>query len=146
MAKKYLQGRFKPTRPEKYVGNLNNIEYRSSWELKFMKWADNNPGVLKWTSEELVINYFSPVDQRNHRYFVDFAVLVKTRTGEQKKYAVEVKPFKETLPPTGTKKTRRLLQETATYVTNQAKWAAADVWCKKNGMEFLVLTEKELGV
>lgn len=146
MKKKYHQGRFMPSRPEKYVGDINTIEYRSGWELKFMKWADENPGVLKWASEELVIPYISPVDQRGHRYFTDFVILVQNRAGEQKKYVIEIKPSKETMPPKGAKKTRRLLQETATYAVNQAKWHAADAWCKKHGMTFMVLTEKELGV
>ena len=33
-----------------------------------------------------------------------------------------------------------------TYVVNQAKWKAADEFCKKQNIEFIVLTEKHLKV
>lgn len=145
MARNYKQGRFTPRHPEKYVGDASNIIYRSSWELKMMKWADMNPDVLKYASEELIIPYVSPVDSRQHRYFVDFLIMVRTRSGEIKKYAVEIKPAAQTVPPT-TKNKKRLLEETMTYAVNQAKWAAADAFCKKKDMEFIVLTEKHLKV
>jgi hypothetical protein len=146
MARKYKQGIFTPKHPDKYAGNVSNIVYRSGWELKFMKWADLNPQVLKWVSEEIVIPYYSPVDMKMHRYFVDFAILVKNNKAQIKKYLVEVKPDAQTRPPTGTKKTKRLLEETRTYAINKAKWTAADAWAVKNGMEFCVITEKHLKV
>jgi hypothetical protein len=142
---KYHQGRYTPKNPEKYVGDVNNIVFRSSWEKKFLLWADSNPSVLKYGSEEFVVKYMSPVDMREHRYFVDFVIMVKTRSGEIKKYAVEIKPEAQTLPPV-TKNKKRLLTETMTYAVNQAKWAAADKVCRKIGMEFIVLTEKHLKV
>jgi len=141
---KYNQGRFTPKRPEKYVGNVNEIIFRSSWERKFLQWCDDNPGVIKYASEELIIPYYSPVDQRMRRYFVDFVIMVKTRTGEIKKFAVEIKPSAQCELPKQTKKTKRYLTEMATYATNQAKWKAADEYCKSRGLEFLVLTEKHL--
>lgn len=141
---RYHQGTFKPTHPEKYVGDVSNIVYRSSWELKFLRWCDTNPSVLKYASEELVIPYFSPVDNKTRRYFVDFVIMVKTRSGEVKKYAVEIKPSAQCEPPKQRKKTKRYLTELATYTTNQAKWKAADEFCRSKGLEFLVLTEKHL--
>jgi hypothetical protein len=110
-----------------------------------MNWCDSNPNVLKWNNEELVVPYFSPVDQKLRRYFVDFVIMVKTRTGDMKKYAVEVKPEAQTQPPKQrSKKTNRYLTEMATYAVNQAKWQAADSFCKSKGLEFVVLTEKHL--
>ncbi len=145
MPRQYHQGIFKPRFPEKYVGNVNNIVYRSSWELKFMKWADTNPSVIKWASEEIVIPYISPVDMRQHRYFTDFAIQVKTRTGELKKYIVEIKPDAQTKPPIkGKRSTDKYVNELATYAVNQSKWKAAEEFCKKNAMQFMVLTEKHL--
>jgi len=32
------------------------------------------------------------------------------------------------------------------YVTNTAKWKAANEWAKKKGYTFLILTEKELNI
>lgn len=144
MAGKYQQGRYTPKNPEKYVGNVGNIIFRSSWERKFLLWCDSNPNVLKYASEELIIPYYSPVDQKMHRYFVDFVIMVRTRTGEVKKYAVEIKPSSQCSPPKQRKQTKKYLTELATYTVNQAKWEAADKFCKSRGMEFLVLTEQHL--
>jgi hypothetical protein len=144
MTRNYKQGIYAPKNPQKYVGDANNIFFRSSWELKFMKWADSNPNVLKWNNEELVIPYLSPVDNMQHRYFVDFVVMVKTKSGEVRKYAVEIKPETQTVPPKQTKKTKKYLTEMTTYMTNQAKWKAADAFCRNKGIEFVVLTERHL--
>lgn len=132
--------------PEKYIGDVNNVIVRSSWERKFCIWADMNRNVLKWASEETVVPYISPVDNRPHRYFVDFMIQVRNKFGEMKTYAIEIKPSSQTLPPTGKRNTKRLLEEHATYAVNQAKWEAADAFFKRKGIEFLVLTEKELGI
>jgi hypothetical protein len=145
MARHYHQGIFTPTNPHKYVGNATNITYRSSWELKFMKWADTNPSVEFWNSEEIIIPYLSPVDNRMHRYFTDFAIQVKNRMGDTKKYIVEIKPEAQTVPPKrGKRTTNKYVEALSTYAVNQAKWKQADQFCKKNGMEFMVLTEKHL--
>ncbi len=145
MAKKFPEPKpFKPTNPQKYVGNVCTITSRSSWETKFMIWCDTNPQVIKWNSEEIIVPYYSPVDNKVHRYFVDFAVMVRNNTGQEKKYLVEIKPEVQTKPPSGNKKTKRLIEETATYLVNSAKWEAADKWAKKQGMEFMVLTERHL--
>lgn len=144
MARKYHQGIFKPTNPGKWVGDVNNISYRSSWELKFMKWADTHPSVCKVASEELIIPYYSPVDNKMHRYFTDFAIAIKQKDGSIKKYVVEIKPEAQTKPPVLRKRTDKYIGELTTWHVNQAKWKSADEYCKKNGMEFLVLTENHL--
>lgn len=135
-----------PKNPQKYIGNVDNIVSRSSWETKFLNWCDNNPGVLKYNSEEMIIGYISPKDNKPHRYFVDFVIMVQTRSGEIKKYAVEIKPEAQTIPPKPKRNKKRLLEEQITYAVNQAKWEAADKFCKKIGIEFIVLTEKHLKV
>jgi hypothetical protein len=143
---KYLQGKFIPKNPEKYVGDVDNISFRSSWERKAMIFFDDNPNVLKWGSEELIIMYVSPVDDRPHRYFPDFILSLKSRDGLIKKYVVEVKPAIQCEPPKQKKKTQRMLMEVKTYAVNQAKWEAARKWCASNGFEFTILTERELGI
>lgn len=144
MARKYHQGTFVPKHPEKYVGDVSKIAYRSSWERKFMGWADSNPNVVYWQSEEVIIPYMSPVDHKPHRYFVDFTIRVRDKNGNLKNYLVEIKPKAQTLPPTARKKTKRYLEEVATYMVNQAKWEQADAWANKRGMQFVVLTEEHL--
>ena len=93
------KGRYTPQNKGKYAGNPSNVIYRSLWERKRMKWCDLNPDVIKWGSEETVIPYVSPLDNKIHRYFVDFYIQVKTKDGLIKSYLVEVKPKKYTKPP-----------------------------------------------
>lgn len=132
---------FTPTNPAKYAGNPKGIVYRSLWEKYVMAWADRNADVVKWMSEEIQVEYLYEVDKQVHRYFCDF--YFETRSG--KKMMVEVKPYKETLPPVAPKrKTKRFLEESLTYVKNQNKWEAARAFCAKRGWEFHVWTENEL--
>ncbi|HAT66597.1 MAG TPA: hypothetical protein DCS66_18715 [Flavobacteriaceae bacterium] len=64
-----------------------------------------------------------------------------------KTYLIEIKPSKQTIPPVPkkSKKKTTMIYEQKTYVQNKAKWAAAEKWAKKKGVEFKILTEKELG-
>ena len=139
------KGWFKPKNPKKYNGDANNIVYRSSWELRVMKYLDENPRVIWWASEELYIPYVSPVDNRVHRYFPDF--IAKVKQGDKESTLVlEVKPFKQTQQPTQVKRTKRFIQESITYAVNQQKWKAAELFCKEHGWHFKIITEKELGL
>lgn len=147
MYKQTYKGKFRPTNAGKYKGDLREIVYRSSWELKFMHWCDINTSVLEWGSETTVIPYKSPVDSKIHRYFVDFYIKVRNRKGQIKKYLVEIKPEKFTRPPDIPKKqTKRFIDEVFTYGVNQAKWKQANQFCEDRGWKFLVLTEKDLGI
>lgn len=145
---KYNQGRFHPQNPEKYKGDVKNIIYRSSWELKFMQWCDRNPSVIEYASEEFCIPYVSPIDGKVHRYFPDFIIKIKEQSGAIKKYIIEVKPKRQTTPPVQTSKKRNktFLNEVKTYVVNEAKWKAAEEWCKDRLLEFKIITEQELGI
>lgn len=145
--RKYIQGYFRPIHPEKYIGNPQNIVYRSSWELRFMKWCDESTNVIQYGSEEFFIPYRSPVDNKTHRYFPDFLIKIQEQSGEIKTYLIEIKPQRQTVQPKVPKrKTKNWLYEMKTYSVNQAKWAAADEWCRSRGIEFKIVTEKELGI
>jgi hypothetical protein len=135
--------KFIPIFPEKYTGDPSNIIMRSSWETRFASWCDKNPSVLKWSSEETIIPYKCPTDNRIHRYFVDFKITVTTG----KTYLVEVKPKTQTQPPIYPgKRTQRYLQESLAFMKNQAKWEAASEFAKDRGWEFKIITEHELGL
>ena len=82
------KGLFKPKNPSKYRGNVNEIVYRSSWELKMMKYCYTTKSIVEWGSEELVIPYISPWDGRYHRYFPDFYVKVRDKNSNIKKYII----------------------------------------------------------
>jgi hypothetical protein len=140
------KGRFKPKNPQKYKGDANNIIYRSTWEIKVMRYLDDNPNVIWWGSEELPIPYYSPVDKKKHRYFPDFIAKMRKADGTVMTYIIEVKPEKQTQPPTQKRKTKTFLQEAINYEINKAKWFAAEEFCKDHGWQFLILTEKHLGI
>jgi hypothetical protein len=138
---------FTPLYPDKYTGDPTNIIMRSSWETRFASWVDKNPQILKWNSEETVIPYRCPTDNKIHRYFVDFKIQVKGKDDLLRTYLVEVKPAKQTVPPVYPgKRTQRYLTESLTYIKNQAKWAAATEYCKDRGWQFKIITEHELGL
>ena len=147
MYKETYKGRYRVLNPKKYKGDINEIVYRSSWELKFMKWCDVNQSILEWGSETVVIPYRSPVDNKIHRYFVDFYIKVSEKDGNIKKYLIEIKPEKFTKPPEiPEKKNKRFIQEVFNYGVNQSKWKQANEFCEDRGWKFLVLTEKDLGI
>ena len=138
---------YKPSFPKKYQGDVRNIVCRSTWERKFCQYCDINESILEWGSEEFWIPYKSPIDNRTHRYFPDFIIKVKESTGQIKTYVIEVKPRKQTKAPRKKKNvTKTYLHECKTYAINQAKWSAANEWCKDRKIEFKIITEKELGI
>ena len=144
---KYHQGKYNIKYPEKYSGDPTNIIYRSSWELRFMNWCDLNSSVIKWSSEETIIPYRCGTDNRLHRYFIDFKIQVKTKGGDSKTYLVEVKPSAQTKAPVFPgRQTKRYLTEAMTFIKNQSKWKAAEQYCLDRGWEFMIITEKELGL
>ena len=145
MAYEYKQGFFSPKFPKKYIGDPTNIVYRSGWEKRVMQSLDENTNVLRWASEEIVVPYISPIDNRPHRYFVDFYVEARAVDGSIKKMLLEVKPAAQTQPPKSPKrKTKRYISEVMTYGVNEAKWKAAKEFCKDKGWEFRLITEAEL--
>jgi hypothetical protein len=145
---KYNQGRFHPQNPEKYKGDYKNIIYRSSWEIKFMRYCDRNPNILEWGSEEFFIPYFDPTTNKVRRYFPDFFIKVKTSSNEIKRYVIEVKPKRQTVPPQQTPKKRQktFINEVMTYEKNIAKWKAAREFCEDRRIEFKIITEDDLGL
>lgn len=140
------KGRFRPQKPEKYRGNADNIIYRSSWELRCMKFFDSQENIIWWSSEELVIPYFFHLDQRMHRYFPDFVIRVRRKDGSVMTYVIEVKPESQTKKPTQKRRTKKYITEATTYIKNQAKWKAAEKFCHEQGWQFQIITEKQLGI
>ena len=115
-------------------------------ERRFMEWCDSNDKCYKWSSEEVVIPYISPIDNKQHRYFPDF--LIQTLKGW---FLIEVKPLTQTRPPKklvvenlNLKKKRRYIKSVQTWLVNEAKWKAANKVCEKKGWSFQILTEKQL--
>lgn len=140
--KRFRQGVFVPINRDKFIGT--KAFYRSGLELKFMRFCDSNPNVLKWGSENVVVPYISPLDNKVHRYFVDNFVTIK-ENNTITRYLIEIKPDRQTRPPvTKYKKKEHLIYEQATYAVNSAKWEAARKICNQKGWQFLIITEKHL--
>jgi len=136
-----MKGKFQPKNPSKYLGNPTNIIYRSKWELDLMIYFDKNDDIVGWGSEELIVPYRSPADNKIHRYFPDF--IVKNKKNQT--IVIEVKPYQQTQQPKAPKqKNKEFVNEVLTYAINQAKWKAADDYCKDRGYRFQILTEKEI--
>jgi len=140
-------GKFSPKNTNKYLGDPTNIWYRSLWERRVMVHLDENPSVIEWSNEEIVIPYLSPVDNRVHRYFPDFFVRVKNKHGLVEGFILEVKPANQSAPPQKKSKiTRRYIREVVTWGVNEAKWKAATEYCKDRQWQFKVITEHDLGI
>lgn len=140
---RYVQGIYRPINKSKFVGEY--AIFRSSLERKFFLWADNNPNVLEWGSENIIVPYVSPLDNRAHRYYVDNYVVLKEGSNIVK-YLIEIKPYKQTFKPTVSKRKKKstILHEQTQWIINQAKWEAAELFAKKKGYKFIKITEKEL--
>jgi len=149
------KGKFRPKNPSKYKGDAGKITYRSLWELKFFRVVDTHPDIIWWASEEHIVPYTSPIDGKRHRYFPDVVVHKIDRSdGKKKTIMIEIKPYAQTLPPDISKRnktpsgriSRRYLNEVKTFGVNDAKWKAARHYCADRGWEFIIMTERELGI
>ena len=122
-----------------------HVNYRSSLELKAIKYFDMNKFVNKWSIEPFAVKYHKPTTGKFHRYFVDFFVEFENN----QKFLVEIKSSGETVEPKKpSKKTQKAIlnyqKALQTYIVNQAKWKAATEFAESNNMRFIILTEKEL--
>lgn len=148
MRKKYYErfvsGDYSPRNPQKYRGKYP-IHYRSSLELNFCRFCDNQPNILYWGIESAIVPYYDRVRKTQRNYLIDFTMYVKDKTGQVKKYYIEIKPQSQTLPPVkGKKKESSYLYECITYATNIAKWESALKFAKSKGAEFKIITEKDI--
>ena len=141
----YKQGVFKPVHPEKYKGS-QPIFFRSSLELRFMRYCDINSSVVTWGSESQIVVYKDPTrNMTPHRYFIDFNMILKDKHGALHKFWIEIKPASQTtLPKKGKKTEKRFLEEAFTYARNQAKWVTATKEAERKNAKFVILTEKDL--
>lgn len=136
---RFAQGKFSLKNPEKYIGTRTPT-YRSSWEFAFMKFCDEHPAVTKWASEAVQIPYRNPLTGKYTIYVPDFFISYADRQGKQYAELVEVKPANQTLK----EKVGRSRANQAHWIINQAKWEAANAWCKQQGIKFRVINEGDI--
>lgn len=142
--KRYNQGYFYPKNKHKFIGEY--AIYRSGLELKYFQFLDNNPKCIKWNSEGVKIPYFWEGDNKWHTYYIDLAASFK-KENKIETFLIEIKPYRQTIEPEATKRKRKktLLTEQITFSQNQSKWKAASEFASKNGLKFIILTEKDIG-
>jgi len=139
MNKRFASGKYDIKNPEKYVGK-HAPTYRSGWEFSFCKFCDEHTSVVKWASEAIKIPYKNPITGRNTIYIPDFFVAYVDKTGKQHAELVEVKPTNQTLK----EKTGKSKHNQLHWIINQAKWQAANAYCKKQGIKFRIITEQDI--
>ena len=135
---KFHQGKYTVINEEKYAGK-GSPTFRSSWELTFMKFCDENPNVVSWASEPVQIQYLHPITGKLTVYVPDFIIVYLDRTGRQLAELIEIKPTNQSDPMFA--RTRGQQAQTA---INFAKWEAAQKWAKKRGMRFRVINESDI--
>lgn len=135
----FASGVYTPQNPEKYVGN-HKPRFRSGWELTFMKFCDGNDKIIAWASEAIKIPYRNPFTGKQTIYVPDFFVMYQDRNGSKRAEVVEIKPKKQSIieSKVASAKVR------ATVALNHAKWQAASVYCKRQGLTFRVITEDDI--
>lgn len=144
MSVNFKQGRYTiPARyRHKYIGDYNNIFYRSKWEKTFMDYLCQSPNVKRWNSEDLVVKYINQLDGRVHEYFIDFYVEIDKGNDEVAKYWIECKPYSQTKPPKQASNPKTYNYQLRTYITNMSKWKYAKEAAERNGAQFKILTER----
>lgn len=141
------KGKYSLKNPQKYVGDKENVVYRSLWERKLCKYFDMNPNILEWAIEPFSIPYYNPMDGKQHNYWIDFWIKVRDKHGVVSEKLIEVKPFKLTQPPkkpSNERKKKKYLQEMELWVKNSSKWGAAKTLCETKKWDFVIITEKNL--
>lgn len=138
MARRYQQGVFRMTNPNKYAGSSPPYA-RSSWEVKTMMLFDTHPNVVQWSSEEVGIPYVSPLDNKTHTYYPDFLVRYIDANNREHVELIEVKPQSQS-----TMEDARSISDRLALQVNAAKWDAAQKWCKAKGIRFRVVTENNI--
>jgi len=135
---KFAQGVYRVTNPLKYVGK-REPRYRSGWELAFMRFCDTNDHILQWASESIVIPYRHPLTGRMTNYVPDFLITYRTRDNRMCAEVIEIKPKKQSVL-----ESKASARDRAVVAVNYSKWDAATKWCRRQGLQFRVITEDDI--
>ncbi len=128
------------------------VQLRSSWEytvLKMLEKLYSIDSIKGYVSEETIVPYIYSLDNKQHKYYMDFTVVNKDGTV----FLIEVKPLKDTVIEQKTsfktdKQKRSYQTHIASVVKNQDKWKYTREYCammtKKTGIryEFQIWCEK----
>jgi hypothetical protein len=135
---KFAQGVYRVTNPRKYVGK-REPRYRSGWELAFMRFCDTNDNILQWASESIVIPYRHPLTGKMTNYVPDFLITYRTKDNRMCAEVIEIKPKKQSVI-----ESKASARDRAVVAVNYSKWDAATKWCRRQGLQFRVITEDDI--
>ena len=135
---KFAQGPYTVKNAAKYVGK-GVPRYRSSWELAFMRFLDNNDHVMQWASESIQIPYRNPITGKQSIYVPDFLITYRTKDNQMKAEVIEIKPKKQSVL-----ESKASAKDRTIVAINYAKWDAATKWCRRQGLTFRVVTEDDI--
>jgi len=134
----FRQGFYEVKNSQKYVGN-GKPKFRSGWEMTFMMFLDSNDNVINWASEPVRIPYRNPLTGKMTMYVPDFIVTYRGSKESVRAELIEIKPKKQSLVESKMKD-----RDKAIVAVNYAKWHAATLWAKQNGLTFRVITEEQI--
>jgi hypothetical protein len=134
----FRQGFYEVKNSSKYVGN-GKPKFRSGWEMTFMMFLDSNDNVINWASEPVRIPYRNPLTGKTTMYVPDFIVTYRGPKETVRAELIEIKPKKQSLVESKMKD-----RDKAIVAVNYAKWHAATLWAKQNGLTFRVITEEQI--
>ena len=135
---KFQQGTYTVMNQRKYAGK-GAPKFRSGWELAFMRFCDSNDHIISWSSESLTIPYRNPLTGKPTRYIPDFLIQYRNKHNQVVTELIEIKPKKQSIL-----ESKASNRDRAIVAVNYAKWAAAQAWCKRNGLTFRVITEDDI--
>ena len=144
--RKWKQGFIIPKKPLKCINIMETNEpqpivYRSGWEKQFAEWCDSTDAIIRWGSEIIRILYKDPIKNKMSFYTPDFYLEYLDNEKKLRKVLVEIKPLKETTLKESSDGYDKLM-----VAKNNMKWASAIEYCKKRGIEFKVMHERNLGI
>jgi len=135
---KFQSGYYTLKNPNKYVGE-KTPRYRSGWEFSFMRFCDEHPNIIAWSSEPLKIPYRNPFTGKYTVYVPDFLITYLNKNGRRFSELIEVKPRAQTI-----QEAAKTARDRATIALNRAKWKAAGEWSKRKGIRFRILNEDSI--
>lgn len=104
-----------------------------------MHFCDQNENVTQWASEPVRIPYRNPLTGKMTTYVPDFLVTYRGPNNTTVAELIEIKPRKHSVL-----EDKMRDRDRAIVAINYSKWAAAQVWCRANGLKFRVLTESDM--
>lgn len=131
---KYHQGYLNPNKYKKCKIKNEPIIFRSSLEMKFIQYVENQSSITGWVSESLAIPYYSRLKKGMANYYPDF--IIENADGHQT--IVEVKPYAQTKKP----RPQDSVWLKEQWIKNCDKWKACMNFAKEHNMKFILVTER----